>query len=106
MKLSNHNENILLLVEGKFEEPEVGNALLSVAHWWHNKGPSAQSCTLHSSPTSSTSQGMTSSFLSSHGGGFYITRSQKLVQRGCTEAIKLIFGSKFGRTQKIVGKIS
>jgi hypothetical protein len=29
-----------------------------------------------------------------------------LVQRGCTEAIKLIFGSKFGRTQKIVGKIS
>jgi hypothetical protein len=52
-------------------------------------------------------QDMTSSFLSSHGGGFDITRSQKLGQRGVHGSNKVNFlGSKFGGTQKVVGKFS
>jgi hypothetical protein len=53
------------------------------------------------------SQATTSSFLSSHGGGFDITSSQKVVQRGVHGSNKVNFlGSKFGGTQKVVGEIS
>jgi hypothetical protein len=50
---------------------------------------------------------MTSSFLSSHGDGFDITRSQKLAQRGVHGSNKVNFlGSKFSGTQKLMEKSS